>query len=322
LQFYLNSNPAVNTNPDKYDPGYVTGSYYTAPDITYHQYQLSTIDGGHMYIRVWKNVPSGDNKLNYYGRDDSGITTGMVAPADKSITTIKTEYLADTPVNAPVWGGVSESNIRLGDSTDVKLSLTVGFSYSLGTPKIEITGYRIRFWKDGESDPGDSATPATNPARVFDLGPTVTSYSLPSTDDLTGLSFSGGIYHFKIRAYNWYGSGPWSAVKDWPTLSGGGGGIVAPLIFDLSAFEEGKMIINSISTSTDTMATAVKDAVNAKAGANVVTAVSYWDRLTGISNTAAFDTAGALVTGSSDFVIKRGVGIQVYTTTAVPGLTL
>jgi len=318
LQFYHNTNPAINTNPAKYDPTYVA-SQYTLTTTGYNKYQLSATNGGTMYIRVWKNVPSGDNKGNYYGKDSTGVSAGTVTAVEKSYDEFKTDYLADVPVNAPAWGSVSESSVRIGSSTDVKLSLSVGFSYSLGSPKIEATGYLVRFWKDGETDPGDGVT-APDSIRVFQLAGGDTGFSLPATDALTSLPFSSGVYHFKIRAFNVYGQGPWSLVKDWPTLSGGGGSL--PLNFDLSAFETGKMIINSVSTSTDTTATAVKEAVNAKAGANVVTAVSYWDRLTGVSFTAAFDTSGALVTGSSDFIIKRGVGIQVYTTTAVSGLAL
>lgn len=323
-------------SPSVIDPQLKPGRYTPAltQTGTTYKFELAGTSGG-VWVRSWEGTPR--TRYSYYGKSNSGYNTdtsasnslacsaGSSTATHYNIKTFKTDYLADQPINAPTWGTVTESSVRDGESTNSTISLTVNFSYSEGTPKIEAQGYVLRFWKEGETDPGDSA--AVDGIRVINL--TSGSYSLPSTDPLTSAKFTSGTYHFKVRAYNWFGYGPWSIVKDWPTLGGGTPGY-ATFNYKLYGIDPAKLVINSISIPSKTTtagsvgsATGLAAAINLSAGEKIVAAISKWDPATGASKTAAFDlTSGDVLTGTEDFTFEPGEGVQVYTTKTLENFSL
>jgi hypothetical protein len=272
IEFFAGSPPASPTSTS----GRLGNFNYTALSGGVNQYDnLST--SARIYLRSWEGAPR--TQGNHYG-----ISAGYQAASGSSpalqypVVSFKTDYLADAPTNAPTITSVSESSDRVGDTTEVILSLTVGYSYSQGTSpnKIVATGYDVKYWIDPESVPSD-----TDPNRVVSDGGS--PWALPASDPKNNLPFSSGTYHFQVRAKNEFGPGPWSTVKDWPTLAGGAGGASASITYFLRKASDDTVGLNAVSvlhnvpfkvngTSVTTIAD-LTSAVNTVAGADVVTAV-------------------------------------------------
>jgi len=184
---------------------------------TTYNYKYDTLDGSTVVMRSWDGSPR--TQHSHYGFSSGYAAASGPSPvAVYDVNAWTADWLADVPVNAPSFTSGSESNQRQGYTNNVLLSLSVSWSYSVGSApnKIVATGYDLKYWVDevDGSEPSDSDT-----NRVVSTGGT--SWSLPSTDPKTSQPFNGGHYHFKARAKNDFGNGPWSTTFDWTTLSGG-----------------------------------------------------------------------------------------------------
>lgn len=281
-----------------------------------------------VYIRSWDGTPR--QQYSHYGISgrywsaDGSSATARQYP----VQTFKTDYLADKPANAPTITSVTEASERVEDTQDVVLSLTVGYSYNRGSsPDIIVaTGYDIKYWFDPETEPDDSDTQRVVP----DTG---SPWALPGTDPKTGEDFGSGTYHFRVRAKNVFGAGPWSAVKDWPTLAGGIGETVTA-IYDLKAAPEGGIGLNAVSilhtpsfnvdsdpvTSVSTIGELVT-AINAKAVGSVVTAIGILENnqmqgvyITYDANGVPAYTPTTGFTGGADTELARLMQLQISVT--------
>jgi len=326
IEFFRGSVPNNPTSTS----GRISDFAYTDLGNGDHQYKNSGLAGGTVLIRSWDGTPRTEGShygIGPYatGPDAQTLTcaSGASPALQYKIKPFKTDYLAGKPTNAPSITSVSEANQRIGDTTNVKLSLTVSFTYSEGTSpnKVVATGYDFMYWYYPEEMPDE-----TDPGRVASL--TVKSWSLPAIDPKTNEQFGGGTYYFRVRAKNVFGAGLWSDIKQWPTLSGVGGQC-GPITYTLISPAEG-IGINDISIlheapfnvdtdpaeSVSTVGGLVK-AINAKAGANVVTAVgiltenqiqgayvTYEDGNTIFTPTAGFESG-------ADTVLVRGMALQI-----------
>lgn len=288
-----------------------------------HEYEEVTLDSKTIYVRIWSGTPLQEG--SHYGVS-GGYPTAATAEPPKPLTlsTLVTDHLASRPVNAPTITAVSESNQRIGETTDVILKLSVSYTYNAGTSPniISATGYDVKYWVAPESEPSDSDTD-----RVVSVSGT--SFSLPDKDPKTNLAFNSGTYYFRVRAKNWFGEGPWGEIKTWTTLSGGAGG--APVTLTLRKLEAG-LGVNSLGipfsapmtlqgqggSATVSTTSDLVSGINAVAGETVVTAVSYWDETTQKLQGQTYDSSGTVTFTSSGFDpaadLKAGHGYYVSVT--------
>lgn len=314
VEFFTGSIPGPLATTNRIAPGYT----WLAGSLV-HQYDDTSVNGGNVYIRSWSGSPR--TQGSYYGKSSAYAAASGAQPAlQYNVTTFKTDFLADAPKNAPTITSVAESNVRIGDTSEVVLKLTINYTYNQGSPKIEATGYDVKFWIGSESEPADS-----DATRVYST--TGTSFSLPDKDAKTDKAFGAGTYYFKVRAKNWFGTGPWSATRTWVTLSGGGGALSFTL--DFFGAKDSLLIVNTVAVPSNTLTSPVSatvttgkqlgDTINAAAGEKIVRAVCYWDPTTGLSQAVLFDESGNLK--SPDTIsVKPGVGYQVYTTKDLKGI--
>jgi hypothetical protein len=188
-----------------------------------HQYD-DTTRTGNVYIRSWDTREGRMPRArgSYYGITEPPYAAAAGSqPANQyDVTRFKTEYLAELPRQPSV---LFDREYLDRSGTDYVLRLSINISYDEGTPKIQTSGhsdnggrkYRVKVWKDTESQPGDDA--AVNNINVF---ATDGSIQFP-TGELTRLT-PGARYHFRAQAWNWFGHGEYGPQLDWPTLSGGG----------------------------------------------------------------------------------------------------
>ena len=279
VEFFAGSIPGPNATTGRITPNYTTFG-------TTHQYDKMDQNGGTVYIRSWDGPPR--TQKSYYGKSAGMASASGAQPANQyNVVKFKTDFLADVPKNAPVITSGSESNQRVGYTSDVVLKLSIAFTYDMGTPKIEATTYDVKYWVDPETEPADNDV-----NRVVNISST--SFSLPDNDPKTSNPFSSGTYHFKVRANNWYGSGPWSTVKDWTTLAGGltGGGTVSYVlkagINGIGLPFGGSMNI-SVNGGAPVAVDSTQKLVTAIGG---VTAISVWDATSQKLGGATFDGSG------------------------------
>ena len=293
LEFFHNSLPAPNSSSGRLSIDLQT--QYTVAGTRY-KYQLSSLDGGTLHVRVWKDTPSGNHQGNYYGKTSHGVAGGTTLPYDWFISDLRTLYKADVPYK-PTIGSITEAMVRVGD--DLELSLTIPVQYDENGPdgKREITGRSLEIvYPDGSKETRD--------------GSSITLNNAPT-----------GTYSFTPIATNWYGSTRGDAVS-YTTLAMVAGKPVA-FQFDLLKSEADRLIVNPITipgkdltspeVTTVEWASQLATVINSAAGKVIVSAVYKWDPATGSPVGINFDKDGKIVTGS-DFAIVPGVGYQVYTT--------
>jgi hypothetical protein len=281
VEFFAGSIPAPNSTTGRITPNYTTFG-------TTHQYDKMDQNGGAVYIRSWDGAPR--TQGSKYGKSAGMAAASGAQPANQyNVVKFKTDYLADKPVNAPVITGGSESNQRVGYTSSVILKLSIAFTYSEGSPKIEATGYDVKYWVDPETEPSD-----TDVNRVASVSSG--SFSLPDVDPKTTKAFDAGTYHFKVKAKNWYGAGPWSATKDWTTLAGGiglggGGSVTYALKAGINGIglPVGGTVNVSVNGGAVTAADTLQKLVTAIGG---VTAISVWDATGQKLGGATFDGSG------------------------------
>lgn len=249
------------------------------------QYDKST-QTGTVFIRSWDSTPVRAQGRHYGISIGYAAAAGIAPPSQYTVSSFRTDYLADIPVNAPTFTTFSESNLRIGETSEVVLSLGMGWSYSPGAaPNLVVaTGYDVKYWisSAGETEPADD-----DPNRVASAGGL--SWSLPATDPKPpGGKFGAGTYNFKVRARNEFGAGPWSTPRVWTTLAGGGVGAAGEVTYAMKK-AEGGLGLNSIAilhtppfnvdTTTPTAVTTIKDlvaAINAKSGVKDTVTTIGW----------------------------------------------
>lgn len=311
IEFFHGSVPASPTSTANRIPyGLVPAFNYTRL-ADYFQYDDTAVNGGNVYVRSWDGTPR--TRGSNYGISPAYAAASGASPANQwTVPKFQAGYLADVPRNTPTINSVSESNVRVGDTTDVVLSLSIGYSYSPGDPPNTIiaTGYDVKYWLGTETEPSD-----TDPNRVVSTGST--SWGLPERDPKTGNKFGSGTYNFRVRAKNEFGAGPWSATRSWPTLTGVGGGGIVTLSFSLKAYEANKLVVNSISVPPNlkdgtgtpiTTASKLIARINELARENIVIVLGKWDPETG--NAVRLTPGGV----GNDFDLKPGEGYQLYVT--------
>lgn len=259
-----------------------------------HKYQLAELNGGALYVRVWKDSPSGDRRGNYYGVASHAVASGATPPVDWTITNIKTDHKADVPYK-PTIGSISESLQRVGEALQLRLVIPISYDSSPAGG-------------DGIRD-----------AQSFSLAIT---YPDATTDTKSGSSITlsdtpAGNYKFRPTATNWYGSTVGDEVP-YTTLGMAVGG--STFVFDLKKSEADKLVVNSIATPSKTLtdgsvavASELAGYINAKAGKTIVTAIGRWDAAAAQAVGVTFGTEGNIASGA-DFEIVPGIGYQVYTT--------
>lgn len=259
LEFYHNSNPADPTlSTGRLSDGTVQPLYTPGPP---HKYQLAALNGGTLYVRVWKDGPSGDRKGNYYGIKSHGIAAGATPPYDWEIADIKTDHKADVPYK-PGIGAVSESMVRQGDELKLKLVVPVSYNENPGS------GDGIR------------------KAQSFSV---LVTYPDNSTETLGGSSITlndkpSGTYKFKPTATNWYGSTDGDEVV-YSTLGVSGGG-PDNAVYNFVKLQDGLGInvfpiaYSNVSSPAITNVKEMVEAINDQAGEPVVTAIGWWDNST------------------------------------------
>jgi len=320
IEFFIGNPPASPVST----AGRTANFSYLLVGGDLHQNSYESLDGSSVKIRSWTGgAPRAQG--SHYGISVSPFKASSGPAPAAQFTAVSADfaqdYLADAPVNAPSITSVSESNQRIGDTTDVILQLAVSFSYDVGSApnKIVASGYDLKYWIFPEDEPADSDTD-----RVASVAST--SWSLPATDPKTGGDFGAGTYYFKVRAKNDFGAGPWSTPIAWPTLSQVSGEGTAEFTFDLKQVSETKLVVNSITIPTLDLtkplvvtvskASDLKSVIDNAAGPDksVVVAIYKWDPVAGQAVGIAFDAEGEMVEGSNDFDLVPGMGIQVYTT--------
>jgi hypothetical protein len=319
IEFFTGSVPAPNLTTGRFAPNYTW-----LPNAQIHQYDDTTINGGNVYMRIWDGAPR--TQGSYYGKSPGYAAASGSTPAKQhDVASFKADFLADVPINAPTINraGISESNRRIGETTNVVLALSVPFSYDMGTPKVEATGFDFKFWKEEESEPADDDT-----TRVVSLSGS--PFNLPDQDAKNNNQpFGAGTYHFRVRAKNWYNGGPWSATENWTTLSGAGvAGMPDSVTLNLLK-KEGDFGVNSIGITfatiydgTGMQVSTLQDLVVAinNAGSGYVSTIGYWDKETQTEVGFTFNDAGGVIDrintdkNPNEIGLVKGEGYQVSVT--------
>ncbi|MFA5114116.1 MAG: hypothetical protein WC529_07475 [Candidatus Margulisiibacteriota bacterium] len=268
IEFFKGSIPGPLETGGRFAPAYTW-----LPGAKTHQYDDTGVNGGSVYIRSWDGPAR--TQGSYYGKSAPYAAASGAQPAlQYPVAPFKTDFLADKPKNAPIINAVAEANKRIGETPNVVLNLAVDYSYSLGMPKIEVTGYDLKYWIAPETEPADN-----DANRVVSLGGT--TFNLPANDPVTNAPFNSGTYYFKVRAKNWFGAGPWSVTKEWKTLSGAAGG-PSTKTYDFNVVSA--LGVNTFAVPFTTIATPDVTTVrkfvrqlNNTAGGNVVALCGYWD---------------------------------------------
>jgi hypothetical protein len=253
---------------------------YTLLSGPIYQYDNLNINGGSVSIRSWSGTPR--TQGSHYGISSGYAAASGASPAlQYNVSTFQTIYLADVPTNKPTISSASESNQRIGSTSNVVLNLSISYSYSSGSSPnlIPASGYDVRYWKEPETESGTDA----DLQRIASTSGT--SWSLPATDPKTGNPFGSGTYHFKVRAKNVFGAGPYSDVFNWTTLAGGAGGPETKSYVFLR--ETGGLGVNTFTVPYSTINNPsvsnllqLIQSINTQAGKNVVYTLGWWDSTT------------------------------------------
>jgi len=255
---------------------------YTLLSGPIYQYDNLNINGGNVQIRSWSGTPR--TQGSHYGFSSLYAAASGASPAKQyDVSSFQTDWLANVPVNAPVFGSASEASVRQDYTNNILLSLSVPWSYSVGSApnKIVALSYDVKYWVSPDSEPSDS-----DPNWVVNT--TGTTFVLPAANPVTGQPFSSGTYHFKVRARNSFGVGPWSTQLDWTTLAGGG---VCPAIIKTYSLNNitGGLGINTFAIPASTPyirpsgATYLSDIINeinSRESQNVTYSIGWWDPAT------------------------------------------
>jgi len=259
LEFFHNSLPAPNATGRL---TVSTGSQYTKIGAQ-NKYQLSSLDGGTLYVRVWNGTvaPTAPGN-NYYGKASYPVASGTTLPYDSYINDLRTVYKADVPF-VPTIGSISEAMIRTGDT--LVLTLTVPVVYNelgAGNERREITDRSL--------------------VIIYPNGDTETRSGNSIT--LSGDRVQTGAYVFKPSATNWYGS---TSGDDVSYVTLGLGGISGPETVTYTFVKpEGALGINPfgfpfanvVSPEGVNNVKNLVEAINTQVGENVVTVVGWWDK--------------------------------------------
>jgi len=259
LEIFHNSNPTNPTNSS----GRMTDSVVLplcSEDGGIYQYQLASLKGGTLYVRVWQNVPSGDRQGNYYGVVSHGVAAGATPPYDWNVA-VSADHKADLPYE-PSIGTISESMVRENDL--LKLKLVVPVSY------------------DKNPASGDGIIEA----QEFSV---LVTYPDNSTETIIGSPIvlndtPAGTYKFKPTAKNWYGSTEGDQVI-YTTLGISGGG-PDNAVYDFIKLQDGLGInvfpiaYSSISSPLIINVKELVEAINDQAGEPIVTVIGWWDNAT------------------------------------------
>jgi hypothetical protein len=331
LEFFAGSAPAPNTGSGSFTMDNVT-DFGTKVQYDYSDVigsKTPVINGKTITLRIWDGPMH--KKGSHYGT--AGYAASKDAPAMQyDVNPFKTTYYAWEPKNAPTVTGATESNQRIGETQNIVLKLSWSYTYNSSTSDgtIPKTGYTVKFWKEGESEPGDTA----DGQRVFDV--TGDSFSLPDEDALNNNApFGAGTYYFQVRAKNWFGPGPWSDPPfEWTTLSGAGG-VAGPVTVTLNKKPDGHGIntvafpfapaeVNGVEIKTLQQ---LIEAINTHAGANVIRTLGYWDSDKQIGVGWTFEDDGKIknhintegaTPADTDLVANRSYNI--YVAESVPAL--
>lgn len=227
LELFYNALPAPNSSAGRLTVD--TATQYTLIGGQ-HKYQLASLDGGTLYVRVWNGTPA--TRGSYYGKASHGVASGTTLPYDWTISSLAADYKADVPY-APAIGAISESLRRTGTSYQLTLTVPISYNESGADGKREATGFSVEVvYPSGtvETRTGSSVTLTNTPA---------------------------GTYRFTPTATNWFGSTTGSPVS-YATL-GAGGGVAGPVTYTLRKVADGLGLnavaaIHNVPFSVDTAA--------------------------------------------------------------------
>ena len=282
LEFFYNALPAPNSSSGRMTVG--SDKYTKVGDQ--NKYQLSSLDGGTLYVRAWSGTVA--TLGSYYAKGSNGVAAGTTLPYDWGITDFKTSYKADVPY-APTIGGITESMVRSGDNLQLALAVSVGYNENGADGKREVTGLSLDItYPDGTKETKSGS-----------------SFTLANT--------AQGTYLFKPSATNWFGTTAGSEIS-YATLGIAGGGAAGPVTYQLRKAADGNVGLNAVAVlhevpfkvncSPEASVRYIDDlvrAINLKAGANIVTAFGW------------IEPAGQI---RGFYIGYDAAGLPVYTATA------
>ncbi|MBI5400287.1 hypothetical protein HZB07_06790 [Candidatus Saganbacteria bacterium] len=257
LEFFYNTLPAPNSASGRLSVDVATQHTVSGAQ---HKYQLTSYNGGRMYVRAWNGsvAPTAAGN-NYYGLADSPVASGTTLPIDWT-TSISTVYKADVPFT-PAVGTIGEALIRTGSTMVLTLTVPVAYNELSGTERRQITGRSLEIVYPG----------GTTETRV---GDTISLANVPT-----------GTYRFTPIATNWYGSTRGTTVSYTTLGLGSLVGAALTINYDLR-HPSGLLGINPIAVPFATISspegiTQVKHLVNkineAAGTSNRVAAIGWWD---------------------------------------------
>jgi hypothetical protein len=275
------------------------------------KYGLTELDGGNLYVRVWKDALSGDRKGNYYGVYHNAVAAGST-PAydwptvDGQVVSLVTDHKADVPYQPSIdKTKIEESMVRSGINQVLKLVIPLSYDSAGGAAgdgirETQSYALWVKYPNGSEETRGGSSITLDNTAA--------------------------GHYLFKPIAFNWYGSIE-GAIVDYDTLGGAAaaaaGGVLPELTVDLTPPASDTNIIPTslclpslsltkpkVTTLTD--AVSLANLINDANNDIIVAAICWGDPKTSTVYSALFDTYGKLIAGSDNFNLQVRVPVQIY----------
>lgn len=241
--------------------------------LLYYQYENMSLSGGTLWARAWKNGIRVQGA--YYSKNSYGVTPSHIPPTPVNVTDIRTIYKADVPYR-PSIGTIEEAMVRQGDVLVLTLKIPVNYSQDGSDGKREITGLSLRItYPDGSTETRDGAS--------------ITLSDVPS-----------GTYRFKPIATNWFGNTEGTEMPYTTLGIGAAGPETVTINFlkptgDLGVNPFGYPFASVISPEAISSLKQLIQAVNAQAGANVVTVAGWWIKETQ-------EPAGYIISYNSDSV--------------------
>ena len=315
LEFFHGTLPAPISSAGKLAVD--LGTQYSRDDTRTpprHKYQLATLSGSTLYIRVWSGAAIAPATISnsYYGKDSGTVAVGAAPSEDKFITNLRTNYKCDIP-NTPTINSITETMTRTGDTYQLTLAVSANSPEHVAgvDGDREVQAYRIKIkYPDGRPD------------ETQDSG-SITLRDAPA-----------GAYEFTPYAGNWYG---WTdgTMRAYSTL-GAIGGAAGPVTYELKRKPDGiglnpvavlhTVPFNVSNSPTDANSkaavTKIRDliaAINAKSGANNTVTTFGWmvnSEFRGLYLT--YNEAGEMtgtptvgVTEGLDTPLIRGVSYQI-----------
>jgi hypothetical protein len=259
------------------------------------------------YVRIWEEDAK-TNGSKYTNLHDWDNPTGGIANPSLTINYTK---IYDKPARPVIIEVVESITTPLGVSGDV----VVASGASSGSVTIKSQGTSH-----------DSGLGVDVVQRQWEVngaaGPSGTNLVL---DSASYPMDEGTTYTVRVR-YQGVNS-QWSDYSA-PYTYVVGGGMAGPggpmsIVFNLLSAQTDKLVVNTIfipstnltqpEITTVSVASDLARVVNNVAGANVVAAVSRWNRETGQPEVALFDADGNLISGSPDFSLSLSEAYQIYT---------